>query len=204
MTVSLYPDQLSAAFLGKACIKCHLSLPFEFFYMRKDSGLRRNQCNNCIKTRAKKWHFGNREQSLKNKRNWALSHPEKIKEMGRSWRAANRDKANAFGRAYRVKNGDKLRAWFREYSIRWCRKNPDKVATYRTNRRALARRVPKWADLWQMDNFYLSAITLGLTVDHIVPLNSKIVCGLHCDTNLALMDGRENTSKGNRRWPDMP
>lgn len=41
-------------------------------------------------------------------------------------------------------------------------------------------------------------------VDHIVPINSHLVCGLHSEYNLAVIPKKENLSKGNRYWPDMP
>lgn len=41
-------------------------------------------------------------------------------------------------------------------------------------------------------------------VDHIVPIISRLVCGLHCEQNMCVLPGVENMSKGNKRWPDMP
>jgi len=41
-------------------------------------------------------------------------------------------------------------------------------------------------------------------VDHVVPLVSDIVCGLHNEFNLRVIPASTNRSKGNRFWPNMP
>lgn len=57
---------------------------------------------------------------------------------------------------------------------------------------------PKWADLEAIKYIYTVAHKAGLEVDHIVPLQGKLVCGLHVENNLQLLTRNENTRKGNR------
>lgn len=69
---------------------------------------------------------------------------------------------------------------------------------------------PKWSERSAIDTVYRNAALLSeqygvdLEVDHVVPIKSKLVCGLHVHANLQLLDQSLNASKGNRWWPDMP
>lgn len=91
------------------------------------------------------------------------------------------------------------------------RTTPEASRRYNDRRRSLLlRAVPAWVDEEAIRDVYQLALEIReLTgvdhhVDHIVPLNSKIVCGLHVAHNLMVITATENISKGNRRWPDMP
>lgn len=58
-------------------------------------------------------------------------------------------------------------------------------------------RTPRWANLEKIKEFY-SNCPEGYHVDHIIPLQGKLVSGLHVDNNLQYLTAKENLTKGNR------
>lgn len=73
-----------------------------------------------------------------------------------------------------------------------------------TRRAIKTKALPKWADKNEIMEIYRTAKMMMMDVDHIVPLVSDRVCGLHVGHNLQIITTIENCSKGNRTWPDMP
>jgi outer membrane phospholipase A len=99
--------------------------------------------------------------------------------------AANKTKLLAQRSEYRKNNRDACNA----YDLK--RDAIQKVAT------------PKWANKFFIREAYsLARLRTKITgikwqVDHVVPLQSKIVCGLHCETNLSVITATENLRKRN-------
>ncbi|MBU9378733.1 HNH endonuclease signature motif containing protein [Burkholderia gladioli] len=81
-------------------------------------------------------------------------------------------------------------------------------------RRARERRAtPRWLSPVQRELIaviytYAETLTRGTgelhVVDHIVPLDGKLVCGLHVPWNLRATHWLENARKGWHTWPGMP
>lgn len=77
-----------------------------------------------------------------------------------------------------------------------------------TRRERIAIATPPWVDHRAIDALREEAKRLTETtgirheVDHIYPICSDTICGLHVHTNLRVIMGRDNWLKGNR-WVDV-
>ena len=68
-------------------------------------------------------------------------------------------------------------------------------------RASVAQAKVAWADQVKIAAIYEYARSLGYHVDHIVPLNSEVVCGLHVEHNLTVLPPQDNIKKSNRFDP---
>lgn len=65
---------------------------------------------------------------------------------------------------------------------------------------AMLRATPSWSEKEEIGNFYMNRPD-GQQVDHIIPLQSELVCGLHVIANLQYLTPAENQSKRNKFNP---
>lgn len=111
---------------------------------------------------------------------------EKQKDFRNKWSeerlAAERERAKLAAREWRKNNPLHRNALKRKY-----------VADR-------AMRIPKWADMSKITEFYLGCPP-GYHVDHIIPMRGKSVSGLHVHYNLQYLPAIENMRKNNRFDP---
>lgn len=200
---------------------------------RRPDGLR-NYCRDCARAFNQSFYARNQEQQKQRAKTWREANPEKKKAQSarvpkeikaaryKSWRDrnleyakekrmahyhSNRETEIARHACWKAENKDHLAAYGRQR----LRDFPEKNRFARSLRRAAEKQAtPSWADKKAMLAIYKEAVRLteltGIPhhVDHIVPLQSPWVCGLHCEANLQILPYYENQSKSNRVWPDMP
>lgn len=134
----------------------------------------------------------------------------KRKIRSAAYRADKRDKlrATANQAAYHASHLDRVAASAAAYYSTFTAAK-DNVRSAKRNAAKL-NATPSWANDKYITLWYkLAGIEETRTgqkchIDHIVPLQSKLVCGLHCEDNMQILFGRENVSKSNRHWPNMP
>ena len=126
---------------------------------------------------------------------------EEVKDRKHDWYLKNRQQVieTAATRPLEIKR-QYQQAW-KERNLVWVR--ADTKARRRKHRQA----TPPWLSRKQkgeIRQLYQIAITMTKTtgeqyvVDHIVPLRSEIVCGLHVPWNLRVMTQEENLKKSNK------
>lgn len=209
----------------KRCSRCHEHKPTTDFYKAGKAGY----CILCEKAYKREHYKRNAGIYRARSKVWAKENPERKSATDRAWRDANQERCAINARDWAAKNPERRKAIYtasrtrnladyrqREASYReqhravcnarikeWKKRNPHAIVFYAGKRRAAQiQAMPAWANLDAIAAIY-KACGAGHHVDHMVPLISPLVCGLHCEANLQILTASENSRKNNRVWPDM-
>lgn len=130
---------------------------------------------------------------------WRNANIEKVRALNIANQKLHRDSANIRCHRYRVTHREILRADSKARQLA----HPERLAAVASKRRASKlQRTPTWADYDAINMIYRAAQVIrdsgyDIHVDHIVPLQGRIVSGLHVHNNLRIIDARQNQSKSN-------
>lgn len=171
----------------KICTKCKELLPLTEYYKHKPAkDDKASWCKVCHLAQGRLRYALDPGKKKEQDRKWAQQNPERGRNRSKAWRDANPDRAAEVTKKYESAN-------------------PEKGYARCGTRRAVKRNAkPSWANQFFIQEAYrLAKLRTKMTgfvwhVDHIVPLRSPVVCGLHCETNLQVIPGYLNMVKGNR------
>lgn len=195
---------LTRYFTGKPCVHGHVA-------ERNLAGA----CMTCKDEYNRKYYAENGERMREGFKRYAEKNPEimlrareKFERLNPGYNsakhAAKRDERNASSRAYHAQNSDEINA--RKAKQR--RENRAAPSVWEGKRRARKlSAVPPWfgelddlvaleaADLCQRRELATGA---PWHIDHMIPLQAREACGLHCAANLQVIPAAMNLAKGNR------
>lgn len=162
-----------------------------------------------ILQRNKEYRDNNPDKIREQNRRWVTRNPEKIKNIQKKWRSNNTIKIKEWGDTWRENNPEYHRIYTKEnynarYHQEWREANHSKwLASSARYRATKLNATTRWANLHKIEEIYETARLLSTQnninyqVDHIVPLQSNTVCGLHCEDNLRILTAEENRRKSN-------
>jgi len=200
----------------KICNKCKEEKLFSAFC--KNRGHKdgyNSRCKVCVKESEQ----ANKDQIRIYQAEYREANKDKAAAYHAEYREANKDRLIADSIAYRAANKDRIAAQKADYYLTnkeqksaydavYRKTNRDKVNARSAKRRATKlQATPLWLteeDKMRILKFYTEAKRLESVtgqkyhVDHIIPLQGEIVCGLHVPWNLQVLSAVENRDKSNK------
>lgn len=132
-------------------------------------------CLECHNVRGQANHYKHyeriREHKLAKQKLWRDTHKEEVRLQKQEWLRANK--------AIHQFNSAKRRAMLKRATVEWA----DPAAILK---------------LYEESTRLTTTTGVPHHVDHIIPLQHDMVCGLHCEANLRVIPAEENWSKHNK------
>lgn len=115
-------------------------------------------------------------EEVSKRKNWMANNVDKMKEYRKSYRLSN---PSIFANATQRRNAKKKKA-----SVLWA--NQSKIL-----------------DMYKLAENLSKKTGIKYHVDHMIPLQSNFVCGLHCEANLQVIPAIDNIKKSNKFFGDL-
>jgi 5-methylcytosine-specific restriction endonuclease McrA len=132
---------------------------------------------------------------------WNKENKLRRQEISLKYDSLNREKKRAYNKAYRLQHLEELRFQFKNLKL----DNRELYNSYEAKRRALKRKAYcTWGNGFFIKEIYAlaksreKATGIKWEVDHIIPLQHKLVCGLHNEFNLQVIPQSINRIKHNK------
>ena len=174
--------------MSRFCNTCRTEKPTADFYQSY-----KTQCRACLKAKALK----TRDEKRRYLAEWRRRNPG----AHAAWYQKNKTRKRDYWKKWREANKEHCRAEYR----RWAKANPDRINALIAKRTAARiKATPSWANHDAIRAIYREALRLtretGVRheVDHVVPLRSSVVCGLHVEANLQILTSAANKAKSNQ------
>ena len=152
---------------NSACCQCESEYNSQYSQQHKEKRREHNR-----KYWKRKFHTDNdyRKYVRQNRQHWRKTNPNKVKQIAQQQYKKHAAKYHAAGAKYRASK--------KEAVVKWCE-------------------VEQIKELYKIALLLKSQTGIPHHVDHIVPLQHNLVCGLHCLANLRIITATENCSKSN-------
>lgn len=161
--------------------------------------------NEAAKQKRREWAAANAERVRAHRQKYRQANPEKVRAAYAEWVRTNPETKEAGRQRWKERNRERYLEVCARAGKSWRQSNPEKVTAKTARRRAQLRQAAvDWADRKEVLAFYREArkrteeTGMEHQVDHIIPLQSRLVCGLHNEFNLRVITADENRRKHNR------
>ncbi|PWC10660.1 hypothetical protein B4923_16195 [Brenneria roseae subsp. americana] len=171
-----------------------------------------------IKAKSKKYREENGQKARDCQRKCYEKNAAAVREKSKAYYHANKYSRRVVARSYYQRNKEVIKAASRRRSAdkpdecritaaAWRERNRERVREYQSRRRAVKRNaVPVWFGEW--DAFVIQEAYalikereadtgIKWQVDHMIPLQAKKACGLHCASNIQVIPECLNLMKRN-------
>ena len=160
------------------------------------------------KAKRREYYLKNRERLLEKNKAWATANIETVRAAKKLWVSRLPEETKEAYNARTRARYHQQKQWNAERKKAYKSQHKHLTNANASKRRAaLLQRIPIWQtefDELKIKCIYSVAAMLSRvnnepwTVDHIIPLQGKIVSGLHVPSNLQVMRARENEAKRNK------